>query len=91
MWHYSLPPVTAIINFIELIVDLIENNKPAFISFINYQDIRIEQIVTTKLKVIAEKEQKISDDLNESKIKIEQLNLKNQELLVGKIWEVAIF
>lgn len=80
-WHYYLPPVTSIIYFIELIVDLIENNKPAFISFINYQDIRIEQIVTTKLKIIAEKEQKISEDLNESKINIQKLNLKNQELL----------
>ena len=81
-WHFSLPAVTSTINLIELIVDLVGNNKPAFISFINYQDILIEKIITTKLKDIFEKEQKLSEELSESKINIEELNLKNEKVLV---------
>lgn len=38
--HYVLPSTVETINFIDLIIDLIENEKPAFVSFINYQEIQ---------------------------------------------------
>lgn len=79
--HFGLPPVTSTINFIELIVDLLENDKPAFISFINYQDSRIEQILTSKVKNIVDKESELSKELEDSKTKIEQLNVQNEQLL----------
>ena len=80
-FHFGLPPVTTTIHFIDLIIDLLENDKPAFISFINYQDNRIEQILSSKVKNIVDKESKLAEELRDSRAQIEQLSLQNQKLL----------
>ena len=76
--HYVLPSTVETINFIDLIIDLIENEKPAFVSFINYQETNIEHILTKKITYITEKEEVLSKELEESKRKIEALTKENE-------------
>lgn len=80
-FHYSLPPVTEIIRFVELIEDLIEHKKPAFILFINYQDSRIEQITASKIKNIVDKEDELTKKLELSENTIAKLNEDNKAIL----------
>ena len=73
MMHYSLPSVVETIWFVDTLVDLIETNKPAFVSFINYQETAIERILTNKIKYISDKEQTIAAELQQTKEEIKQM------------------
>ncbi len=80
-FHYSFPPVTEIICFVELIEDLIEHKKPAFILFINYQDSRIELITASKIKKIVDKEDELTKKLELSENTLAKLNEDNKTIL----------
>lgn len=81
MAHYFLPEVTDTIHFIELIEDLIEHKKPAFIQIINYQDGKIEQITASKIKSIVGKEEQLAIELETSRQSTTQLKEENEKLL----------
>lgn len=79
--YYFLPSVTSTINFIDMIIDLIDHQHPAFILFLNNQDNLVGRILTTKIKTITEKEQQIAIKLKESEDVIEKLNTDNEIIL----------
>ena len=70
---YGAPPVTESMQYIDKIINLIENDVNAFVVFVNNQDAVIEAITVHVIRDIISKEEALSDSIQATRRENQQL------------------